>query len=109
MLAIGLGRRQQVMAQLGAFGSSLLYMASRGESSRIPGRSISLGDLEALADVPGISHVLPNVTGNQVIRHGNLDVQTYVRDILRRDDWPGDGHMPARKASGLDPVVALAG
>ena len=42
MLAIGLGTRQQVMAQLGAFGSNLLYMSSRGESSRIPGRSITL-------------------------------------------------------------------
>ena len=92
MLAIGLGTRQQVMAQLGAFGSNLLYMASRGESSRIPGRSITLGDLEALADVPGISHVLPNVTGNKVIRHGNLDVQTYVRGtgaaLPRIQTWP---------------------
>ena len=92
MLAIGLGTRQQVMAQLGAFGSNLLYMASRGESSRIPGRSISLADLDALKDVPGISHVLPNVTGNKVIRHGNLDVQTYVRGtgpaLPQIQTWP---------------------
>jgi macrolide transport system ATP-binding/permease protein len=92
MLAIGLGTRQQVMAQLGAFGSNLLYMSSRGESSRIPGRSITLGDLEALADVPGVSHVLPNVTGNKVVRHGNLDVQTYVRGtgaaLPRIQTWP---------------------
>ena len=92
MLAIGLGTRQQVMAQLGAFGSNLLYMSSRGESSRIPGRSITLADLEALRDVPGISHVLPNVTGNKVIRHGNLDVQTYVRGtgpaLPQIQTWP---------------------
>ena len=92
MLAIGLGTRQQVMAQLGAFGSNLLYMASRGESSRIPGRSITLADLDALKDVPGISHVLPNVTGNKVIRHGNLDVQTYVRGtgpaLPQIQTWP---------------------
>ncbi|MBV7537332.1 MacB family efflux pump subunit [Duganella sp. sic0402] len=92
MLAIGLGTRQQVMAQLGAFGSNLLYMSSRGESSRIPGRSITLGDLEALADVPGVAHVLPNVTGNKVIRHGNIDVQTYVRgtgaELPRIQTWP---------------------
>jgi len=92
MLAIGLGTRQQVMAQLGAFGSNLLYMSSRGESSRIPGRSITLGDLEALKDVPGVSHVLPNVTGNKVIRHGNLDVQTYVRGtgaaLPQIQTWP---------------------
>ncbi|KAB8063494.1 MacB family efflux pump subunit [Janthinobacterium violaceinigrum] len=92
MLAIGLGTRQQVMAQLGAFGSNLLYMASRGESSRIPGRSITLVDLDALKDVPGISHVLPNVTGNKVIRHGNLDVQTYVRGtgpaLPQIQTWP---------------------
>ncbi len=79
MLAIGLGTRQQVVAQLGAFGSNLLYMASVGESSRIPGRSITLADLEAVAEIPGITHVLPNVTGNKVVRHGNRDVQTYVR------------------------------
>ena len=92
MLAIGLGTRQQVMAQLGAFGSNLLYMSSRGESSRIPGRSITLADLEALRDVPGVSHVLPNVTGNKVIRHGNLDVQTYVRGtgaaLPQIQTWP---------------------
>ena len=92
MLAIGLGTRQQVMVQLGAFGSNLLYMASRGESSRIPGRSITLADLDALKDVPGISHVLPNVTGNKVIRHGNLDVQTYVRGtgpaLPQIQTWP---------------------
>lgn len=92
MLAIGLGTRQQVMAQLGAFGSNLLYMSSRGESSRIPGRSITLGDLEALKDVPGISHVLPNVTGNKVIRHGNIDAQTYVRGtgpaLPQIQTWP---------------------
>ena len=92
MLAIGLGTRQQVMAQLGAFGSNLLYVASRGESSRIPGRSITLADLEALRDVPGISHVLPNVTGNKVIRHGNIDVQTYVRGtgpaLPQIQTWP---------------------
>jgi macrolide transport system ATP-binding/permease protein len=92
MLAIGLGTRQQVMAQLGAFGSNLLYMASRGESSRIPGRSITLADLDALKDVPGISHVLPNVTGNKVVRHGSLDVQTYVRGtgpaLPQIQTWP---------------------
>ena len=92
MLAIGLGTRQQVMAQLGAFGSNLLYMSSIGESSRIPGRSITLADLEALEEVPGISHVLPNVTGNKVIRHGNLDVQTYVRGtgpaLPQIQTWP---------------------
>ncbi|MFT4174848.1 MAG: ABC transporter permease, partial [Rhodocyclaceae bacterium] len=79
MLAIGLGTREQVVAQLGAFGSNLLYVASIGESSRIPGRSITLDDLEAIAAVPGVAHVLPNVTGNKVVRHGNRDIQTYVR------------------------------
>ncbi len=79
MMAIGLGTRQQVVAQLGRFGSNLMYMAAIGESSRIPGRSITLQDLEAVADLPNITHVLPNVTGNKVVRHGNQDIQTYVR------------------------------
>ncbi len=79
MLAIGLGTKQQVVAQLGAFGSNLMYMASIGESSRVPGRSITLQDLEAVAELPNIAHVLPNVTGNKVVRYGNKDIQTYVR------------------------------
>ncbi|MDC8758712.1 MacB family efflux pump subunit [Janthinobacterium fluminis] len=92
MLAIGLGTRQQVVAQLGAFGSNLLYMSSVGESSRMPGRSITLADLDALAQLPGIAHVLPNVTGNKVVRHGKLDVQTYVRGtgaaLPQIQTWP---------------------
>jgi macrolide transport system ATP-binding/permease protein len=79
MLAVGMGARQRVVAQLGAFGSNLMYMSSIGASSRIPGRSITLADLEAVAGVPNVVHVLPNVTGNQVVRHGNRDVSTYVR------------------------------
>jgi macrolide transport system ATP-binding/permease protein len=79
MMAIGLGTRQQVVAQLGRFGSNLMYMSSIGESSRIPGRSITLQDLEAVADIPNLTHVLPNVTGNKVVRFGNQDIQTYIR------------------------------
>jgi macrolide transport system ATP-binding/permease protein len=79
MLAIGLGTRQQVVEQLGKFGSNLMYMAAIGESSRIPGRSITLQDLEAVSEIPNIVHVLPNVTGNKVVRYGNQDIQTYVR------------------------------
>ena len=79
MLVICLGTKQQGVAQLGAFGSNLMYMSSIGESSRIPGRSITLQDLEPVAEVPGIAHVLPKVTGNKVVRYGNKDIQTYVR------------------------------
>ncbi|AKU23249.1 MacB family efflux pump subunit [Massilia sp. NR 4-1] len=92
MLAIGMGARQKVVAQLGAFGSNLMYMSSIGNSSRLPGRSITLADLEAVAELPNISHVLPNVTGNQVVRFRNRDVQTYVRGsgaaLPRIQTWP---------------------
>ncbi|KQV90058.1 macrolide ABC transporter ATP-binding protein [Massilia sp. Root351] len=79
MLAVGLGAKQRVVAQLGAFGSNLMYMSSIGASSRMPGRSITLADLDAVATLPNVAHVLPNVTGNQVVRFGGRDVQTYVR------------------------------
>nr|WP_221208025.1 MacB family efflux pump subunit [Pseudoduganella violacea] len=92
MLAIGMGARQKVVAQLGAFGFNLMYMSSIGNSSRLPGRSITLADLEAVAELPNISHVLPNVTGNQVVRFRNRDVQTYVRGsgaaLPRIQTWP---------------------
>ncbi|UFH49853.1 MacB family efflux pump subunit [Pseudomonas sp. KNUC1026] len=79
MLAVGLGARQRVVAQLGALGTNLIFLSSVGESSRIPGRSITLQDLEALENIPNITHILPNVTGNKVIRFGSVDTQTYVR------------------------------
>ena len=79
MLAVGLGARQQVVAQASAFGANLLYMSSVGASSRIPGRSVTLADLAAVAELPQIEVVLPNVTGNKVVRFGEKDLQTYVR------------------------------
>ncbi|MCY1293952.1 Macrolide export ATP-binding/permease protein MacB [compost metagenome] len=92
MLAIGLGTRQQVVAQMGAFGTNLIFVASIGESSRIPGRSITLQDLEAIAELPNIALVLPNVTGNKVVRHGNIDSQIYIRgtgaELPGIQTWP---------------------
>ncbi|WP_313055518.1 MacB family efflux pump subunit [Pseudomonas lopnurensis] len=92
MLAIGLGTRQQVVAQMGAFGTNLIFVSSIGESSRIPGRSITLEDLEAVAQLPNIALVLPNVTGNKVVRHGSVDLQLYVRgtgaELPRIQTWP---------------------
>ncbi|SDV51146.1 MacB family efflux pump subunit [Chitinasiproducens palmae] len=79
MFAIGLGAKDRVMTQIGAFGSNLLYMAAIGESSRMPGRSLTLADLDAIAALPDIAHVLPNITGNRVVRAGSHDMQTYVR------------------------------
>ncbi|WP_235978939.1 MacB family efflux pump subunit [Zestomonas carbonaria] len=92
MLAIGLGTRQQVVAQMGAFGTNLIFVSSIGESSRIPGRSITLEDLEAVAELPNIVLVLPNVTGNKVVRYGNADAQIYIRgtgaELPRIQTWP---------------------
>ncbi|MBB3181766.1 MacB family efflux pump subunit [Variovorax sp. Sphag1AA] len=92
MVAIGLGTRQQVVAQASAFGANLLYMSSVGASSRIPGRSVTLADLQALTEIPQLAHVLPNVTGNKVVRFGEKDLQTYVRGtgaaMPEVQDWP---------------------
>ena len=92
MLAVGLGTRQQVVAQASAFGANLLYMSSVGASSRIPGRSVTLADLQAVAELPQLAEVLPNVTGNKVVRHGEKDLQTYVRGtgaaMPEVQNWP---------------------
>ncbi|MDM0028084.1 MacB family efflux pump subunit [Variovorax saccharolyticus] len=92
MLAVGLGTRQQVVAQASAFGANLLYMSSVGASSRIPGRSVTLADLQAVAELPQLAEVLPNVTGNKVVRFGEKDLQTYVRGtgaaMPEVQNWP---------------------
>lgn len=92
MLAVGMGTKERVVAELGAFGTNHIYIYSKRESSRIPGRGISVADMEALAELPQISCVLPSLSGNKVVRFGNEDTQTRIKGsraaMSRMLSWP---------------------
>ncbi|WP_328485269.1 MacB family efflux pump subunit [Methylobacillus arboreus] len=92
MLAVGMGTKERVVAELGAFGTNHIYVSPKRESSRVPGRGISMSDLEALEDLPQITYVLPNFSGSKVVRYGNEDVQTRIKGsraaMSRMLSWP---------------------
>jgi len=92
MMAVGMGTKERVVAELGAFGTNHIYVRPKHESSKVPGRGISVGDLEAIGDIPQITYVLPNLSGNKVVRYGNQDVQTRIKGsgaaMARMLNWP---------------------
>jgi macrolide transport system ATP-binding/permease protein len=55
MLAVGEGSKRQVMAQMGAFGSNILYLSGSAPNPRTPPGIITLDDVAALASLPQVS------------------------------------------------------
>jgi len=78
MLAVGEGSKRQVMAQMGAFGSNIIYLNGTAANPRAPQGIISLDDVAALAILPQVKRVMP-VNGDYAgVRFGNIDYQVYV-------------------------------
>lgn len=78
MLAVGEGSKRQVMAQMGAFGSNIIYLSGSSPNPRTPLGIVTLNDVAALAALPQVKRIMP-VNGNDAgIRFGNLDYLAYV-------------------------------
>ncbi|NWD27663.1 MacB family efflux pump subunit [Pseudomonas yamanorum] len=78
MLAVGEGSKRQVMAQMGAFGSNILYLGGTALNPRAPPGIVTLDDLAALATLPQVKRIMP-VNGAQAsVRFGNVDHMAYV-------------------------------
>ncbi len=78
MLAVGEGSKRQVMAQMGAFGSNILYLSGASPNPRTPPGVITLSDVAALAALPQVKRIMP-VNGSAAgVRYGNLDYMAYV-------------------------------
>ncbi|HEX8541127.1 MAG TPA: MacB family efflux pump subunit [Pseudomonas sp.] len=78
MLAVGEGSKRKVMAQMGAFGSNIIYLNGTAANPRAPQGIVSLGDVKALAVLPQVHKVMP-INGNYAaVRYGNLDQRVYV-------------------------------
>lgn len=78
MLAVGEGSKRQVMAQMGAFGSNIIYLNGTAANPRAPQGIISLDDVAALSSLPQVTRVMPVNGGYAGIRFGNVDYQVYV-------------------------------
>jgi macrolide transport system ATP-binding/permease protein len=78
MLAVGEGSKRQVMAQMGAFGSNILYLSGKPTSPRAPRGIVSLTDVAALAMLPQVKMIMPVNGADATARFGNADHSSYV-------------------------------
>lgn len=108
MLAIGEGSKRQVMAQMGAFGSNIIYLSGYPPAPRLPEGVITLDDIAALSTLPQVRRIMPVIGGELLVRYGNRDITPYVRgngvDFPRSSTgrWPADatstpGKKPKRR------------
>jgi macrolide transport system ATP-binding/permease protein len=78
MLAVGEGSKRQVMAQMGAFGSNILYLGGSSPNPRTPPGIITLDDLATLATLPQVKRIMPVNGAEAAVRFGNVDYMAYV-------------------------------
>ncbi|WP_294736466.1 MacB family efflux pump subunit [uncultured Pseudomonas sp.] len=78
MLAVGEGSKRQVMAQMGAFGSNILYLGGTALNPRAPPGIVTLDDLAALATLPQVKRIMPVNGAEASVRFGNVDHMAYV-------------------------------
>lgn len=78
MLAVGEGSKRQVMAQMGAFGSNIIYLNGSAPTPRAAKGIISEYDLAALAALPEVQRIMPVNGAEASVRFGNLDHTSYV-------------------------------
>ena len=87
MLAVGEGSKRQVMAQMGAFGSNIIYLSGSAPNPRTPMGIVTHDEVAAIASLPQVMRIMP-VNGQEAgVRFGNLDHLSY--------DGGNDTNFPA--------------
>ncbi|WP_417521456.1 MacB family efflux pump subunit [Marinobacter sp.] len=116
MLAIGDGAREAVVDRISAMGSNLLLVRPGVPGQRRGGWNIATlvpEDVHAINTLPNIIAAVPELTGNQTLRHANADHQAEVNatswqfPIVRQ--WPVKQGSFFNQAdeSGYAPVAVL--
>ncbi len=91
MLAVGEGAKEQIVSEITAAGADRVSVW--GDRSHGPGH-FTFEDLDSVAaEVPNVRAVLPQLSENQTLRHGNVDrenvrVQGAFHDYPEADNWP---------------------
>ncbi|MEW7859257.1 MacB family efflux pump subunit [Pseudomonas chlororaphis] len=78
MLAVGEGSKRQVMAQMGAFGSNIIYLSGYSPNPRTPEGIVTLDDVATLANLPQVKRIMPVNGAKAGVRFGNADYMSYV-------------------------------
>ena len=92
MLAVGEGSKRQVMAEMGAFGSNIIYLSGMSPRPRAPLGVITLNDVAALSTLPQVKMIMP-INGAEIgVRYGNVDHTMYTGgngiDFPAIFNWP---------------------
>ncbi|MBF8777637.1 MacB family efflux pump subunit [Pseudomonas fulva] len=78
MLAVGEGSKRQVMAQMAAFGSNILYLNGKPATLGEPAGSVTLDDVAAIGELPQVKHVMPVIGEKLMVRQNNTSQVFYV-------------------------------
>ncbi len=92
MLAVGMGAREDVVARLGAMGSTVMYINNRPPPQGGPQGVTTLADLEEIKKLPEVAHAMPVARDPAMLRHGNLAWQADT--IAATHAWPSIHHWP---------------
>ncbi|WP_099742626.1 MacB family efflux pump subunit [Acidovorax sp. 62] len=91
MMAVGEGARQRVVEQMGAMGTTIMYLGTTHPREGGPQGEITAQDLEALAQLPDIGTVMPVIGDPTPVRYANVERQLYVfaasEDMPRVHHW----------------------
>ncbi|WP_027015057.1 MacB family efflux pump subunit [Comamonas composti] len=92
MLAVGMGAREEVVARMGAMGSTVMYINNRIPPQGGPEGVTTLADLEEVQKLPEVAHVMPVARDPAMVRHGNVAWQADT--IAATPMWPAIHHWP---------------
>lgn len=92
MLGVGEGSKRQVMAEMGAFGSNIIYLSGMSPRPRAPLGIVTLNDVAALSTLPQVKMIMP-INGAEIgVRYGNVDHTMYTGgngiDFSAIFNWP---------------------
>ena len=112
MLAVGEGARDQLVERITQAGADRLSVSGWGGRRQV---NFTFDDLDALAaEVPNVRAVMPNLSGIETLRYGNVDreevsVQGVFHDYPEADNWPvtSGTFFSERDDRTLAPVVVL--
>lgn len=113
MLAIGLGTKQRVVAQMASMGATMMYLGGTQPEEGGPEGVVTLEDLEAIAGLPEVRAAMPVIGDPLTLRHGNVSRRVYT--LAGTDEMPRIHHWPvalgrffsAADDRALAPVVVL--
>ena len=91
MMAVGEGAKQRVVEQMGAMGTTIMYLGTTHPREGGPQGEITAQDLEALAQLSDIGAVMPVIGDPTPVRYANVERQLYVfaasEDMPRVHHW----------------------